>query len=205
MPLTFEQQPRESNKAFAAFKTYLDLGPQRSLVAVADKLGKHRTQLERWSSKFEWPARVQAHTAHLALVEREATEVLVRSKAAEWEKRETQLRETEWSMHERAIAAAKRGLDAYMDRAKVYANLADIARMLEIASKLGRLATGLGDGERRKDDALPAVRVEVTVALEKIYGEPLPGEVVDVEEVQSPMSKVQSQSLLTSAATEKKQ
>ena len=38
-----------------------------------------------------------------------------------------------------AIAAAKKGLDAYMDRDKVYANLADIARMLEIASKLGRL------------------------------------------------------------------
>ena len=87
-------------------------------------------------------------------------------------------------MHERAIAAAKRGLDAYMQREKVYANLADIARMLEIASKLGRLATGLGtDGDRRKGDELPALRVEVKVALEKIYGEPLPGEVVDVEAV----------------------
>jgi hypothetical protein len=42
-----------------------------------------------------------------------------------------------------AIAAAKRGLAAYMEKDKVYANLADIARMLEIASKLGRLATGL--------------------------------------------------------------
>ncbi|HOX60233.1 MAG TPA: hypothetical protein PLC99_25430, partial [Verrucomicrobiota bacterium] len=93
-------------------------------------------------------------------------------------------RETEWAMHERAIAAAKRGLDAYMAREKVYANLADIARMLEIASKLGRLATGLGtDGERRRGDELPAVRVEVKVALEKIYGEPLPGEVVDVQAV----------------------
>ena len=66
-----------------------------------------------------------------------------------------------------------------MRRDKVYANLADIARMLEIASKLGRLATGLGtDGERRKGDDLPAVRVEVTVALEKIYGKPLPGELL---------------------------
>ena len=55
--------------------------------------------------------------------------------------------------------------------------------MLEIASKLGRLATGLGDGEHRKGDDLPAVRVEVTVALDKIYGEPLPGEIVDVETV----------------------
>ena len=83
-----------------------------------------------------------------------------------------------------AIAAAKRGLDAYMEKDKVYANLADIARMLEIASKLGRLATGLGtDGERRGGDDLPGLRVEVTVALEKIYSEPLPGEIVDVEVV----------------------
>ena len=92
-------------------------------------------------------------------------------------------------MHERAIAAAQRGLDEFMKRDKIYANLADIARMLEIASKLGRLATGLGtDGERRKGDDLPTVRVEVNVALEKIYGEPLPEErasapVIDVEEV----------------------
>ena len=89
-------------------------------------------------------------------------------------------------MHEAAIAAAKKGLAAYMDREKVYANLADIARMLEIASKLGRLATGLGtEGERRGGDDLPGLRVEVTVALEKIYSEPLPGEVVDVEVVPS--------------------
>ena len=100
--------------------------------------------MKRWSAKFDWPARVAAHAAHLAVVERGAIEATARGKAAEWEKRETQLRETEWSMHERAIAAAKRGLDAYMEKDKVYANLADIARMLEIASKLGRLATGLG-------------------------------------------------------------
>jgi hypothetical protein len=140
--------------------------------------------IERWAAKFDWRSRVAAHGAHLAVVERDAIEAAARSKAAEWESREQKLRETEWAMHEQAIAAAKRGLDAYMAREKVYANLADIARMLEIASKLGRLATGLGtDGDRRKGDDLPAVRVEVRVALEKIYGEPLPGEVVDVEVV----------------------
>lgn len=91
---------------------------------------------------------------------------------------------SKWAMHERAIAAAKRGLDVYMECEKVCANLADMARMLAIASKLRRLATGLGtDGERRKGDDLPAMRVQVTVAMEKIYGEPLPGEVVDVQEV----------------------
>jgi hypothetical protein len=186
----FEQQPRESNKAFAAFSLYLNMGPQRSLDAVARQLAKSLPLIKRWSARWDWAERVAAHAAHLAIVEREALEAVARGKAAQWEQREQQLRETEWSMHERAIAAAKRGLEAYMKRQEVYANLADIARMLEIASKLGRLATGLGtDGERGKGDELPAVRVEVTLALEKIYGEALPVEVsappaiVDVEEV----------------------
>ena len=187
MPLMFEKQPRESEKAFAAFSLYLSLGPQRGLREVARKLDKSLTVVGDWSKKFDWPARVAAHSAHLAIVEREAIEAAARGKAAEWESREQKLRETEWQMHEAAIAAAKKGLAAYMEREKVYANLADIARMLEIASKLGRLATGLGtDGDGRKADDLPAMRVEVTVALEKIYGDPLPGEIIDVETVPLP-------------------
>ena len=180
----FEQLPKESAKAFAAFSLYLNLGAERSLAAVAQKLSKSEQLLKRWSAKFDWPARVAAHAAHLAVVERGAIEATARGKAAEWEKRETQLRETEWSMHEAAIAAAKRGLAAYMEKDKVYANLADIARMLEIASKLGRLATGLdkSNGEQRDGGDLPTLRVEVTVALEKIYG----GEIVDAEVVAMP-------------------
>jgi len=182
----FEQQPRESAKAFAAFSLYLNLGPQRSTAAVAKKLAKSEQLIRRWSAKFAWTDRVAAHGAHLAIIEREAVEAVARSKAAEWEKRETQLRETEWTMHERAIAAAKRGLDAYMEKDKVYANLADIARMLEIASKLGRLATGLDKSNGETADGPQTLRVEVTVALEKIYGqaEPAPtGGIVDVQTV----------------------
>lgn len=193
MPLPFEQQPRESNKAFAAFNLYLSLGPERSLATVSKKLSKSEGLIARWSRKFDWQERVAAHGAHLAIVERGAIEAVARGKAAEWEKREQQLRETEWAMHEAAIAAAKKGLAAYMDREKVYANLADIARMLEIASKLGRLATGIGtEGERRGGDELPGLRVEVTVALEKIYGVATPpanelaptGKIVDVQTVE---------------------
>jgi hypothetical protein len=190
MPFPFEKQPRESAKAFAAFSLYLSLGAERSTREVGKQLGKSEGLIERWSAKFDWRNRVAAHAAHLKEVERKALEVAARGKAAEWESREQKLRETEWAMHEAAIAAAKKGLAAYMEREKVYANLADIARMLEIASKLGRLATGLGtEGERRGGDDLPGLRVEVTVALEKIYSEPLPGEIVDVEVVPSAPEK----------------
>ena len=74
-------------------------------------------------------------------------------------------------MHEKCILAAERGLKAYMEREKVYANLADIARMLEVASKLGRLASGLATDktEVSGEDGGP-IRVELAAALNKIYG-----------------------------------
>jgi hypothetical protein len=90
--LAFEQQPKESNKAFAAFSLYLNMGPQRSLTKVGQKLHKSVTMLGRWSVKFDWPSRIQAHGAHLATVEREAVEVVARGKAVEWGTRQQSAR-----------------------------------------------------------------------------------------------------------------
>lgn len=186
MPLPFEQQALESSKAFAAFSLYLSLGPQRSLAAVGKKLGKSGTVIERWSSKFHWPARVQAYTAHMAVVEREASEAVTRARSAEWGKRQQELREEEWEIHAECIRAGKEALKRFYERGKA-ATLGDIARMLELASKLGRLASGLAtDKTEITGDGGGPVRVEVALALEKIYGEPLPGEVVDVEAKQLP-------------------
>lgn len=185
----FEQHPRETGKAFEAFTAYLNMGPERSLAAVGRKLGKSASLVERWSAKFDWPARVLAQAAHLATVEREATEALARGKSAEWLKRQQEVREREWEMHEKCIAAAQRAFAAFMSREKVYANLADIARMLEVASKLGRLASGLATDktEVTGQDGGP-IRVELEIALKKIYG----GDIVDVEAVTSPLPSPQS-------------
>jgi hypothetical protein len=50
----FEQQSKESSKAFAAFSLYLSLGEQRSLEAVGQKLGKSKVLMERWSKRYQW-------------------------------------------------------------------------------------------------------------------------------------------------------
>ena len=186
MALAFEQQSKESDKAFAAFALYLSMGSERSLATVGQKLGKSVGLVERWSKRFDWSGRVQAHAAHFATVEREATEAVARGKAAEWLKRQQELREREWTMHEKCIAAAERGLKAFMEREKVYANLADIARMLEVASKLGRLAAGMATDktEITGEDGGP-IRIELVAALNKIYGD-----VVDVEMTQVPPSQL---------------
>ena len=179
MSLPFEKLPRESGKAFGAFSLYLGMGAERSLVAVAEKLGKSVTLLGRWSAKYDWPARVQAHGEHVALAERQAVEVMARAKAVDWARRREELLETEWEMHGKCIAAAKKAFATFMEREKVYANLADIARILEVASKMGRLAAGLAtDRTEVSGDLEVKVDLEFEAALKKIYGP-----VVDVEVV----------------------
>jgi len=184
MPEPFEQQPKESAKAFAAFSVYLNLGPERSLAAVAHKLSKSEQLLKRWSRRFDWQGRVAAHAAHYATVEREATEVLTRGKAAAWLTRQVEHREEEWKVRGEVLETAREALRRWKARPDRCGSLEGIARMLELASKLGRLASGMPTDrtELTGDDGGP-IRIELTAALNKIYGAPLPGEVVDVEAV----------------------
>lgn len=191
MSYSFEQLPKESEKAFSAFSLYLNMGPERSTQAVAKKLAKSEQLIRRWSAKFDWLARVQAHGAHLAVVEREATEVLARAKGVDWAKRREAILETEWELHEKAIAAAKKALATFMGRENAYANLSDIARMLEVASKMGRLAAGMPtDTTEVTGEVNVSVDLEFEAALKKAYGKPLPGEVVDVELVKEGQSQI---------------
>jgi hypothetical protein len=89
-------------------------------------------------------------------------------------------------MHEKCLAAAERALASFMEREKVYANLSDIARILEVASKLGRLAAGMATDrtEVTGEDGGP-IRVELSAALSKIYGD-----VVDVDVTPVPPSQL---------------
>ena len=179
MKHAFEQRPKESARAFAAFSAYLSMGAERSLALVARNLGKSTGLMERWSRIHHWTERVRAHSEHLAAVEHEATEALARGKAAEWLQRTQEVRETEWEMHRKCIVAAQKALNTFMEREKQYANLADISRMLEVASKLGRLASGMATEKTEMMGAVVgSISIEFKAALEKIYGDVVEGEVV---------------------------
>jgi hypothetical protein len=78
-PLPWEQQSRESAKAYAAFCAYRDLGPRRSLRAAAEKFYGRNTsaatrQCAGWSSTFRWVKRAHAWDRHLDEEAREAQE-----------------------------------------------------------------------------------------------------------------------------------
>jgi hypothetical protein len=183
MPMTFEQQPRESNKAFAAFKTYLELGAQRSLADVADQHGKSKTMIERWSRRFDWPARVQAHTAHLADIERKTAEALAVQAGTDWAKRQEQHREDEWQTRGELIGLAREAIERWKKSPARCGTLEGIARLLDLASKLGRVSSGLSlEPAEKPGEEETAFMIQIEVALEKIYGPVVkPAAVVDVE------------------------
>ena len=144
MALEFEQQAGESDKAFAAFTLYLGMGAQRSTQAVAGHLAKSGQLIRRWSARHRWGERVAAYAApHGRCGAGRRRRWRCAPSRGSGCGRQSDVKEREWEMHEKCIAAARRALDAFMEREKVYANLADIARILEVASKLGRMASGL--------------------------------------------------------------
>ncbi len=71
----WERLPDESERAYRAFILYLDMGQgERSLKKVLQELskkGSYIKQLQRWSSRHSWVARVTAYDQHIIAQHRE--------------------------------------------------------------------------------------------------------------------------------------
>lgn len=61
----WEQQPGESAKAFEAFAIYRDMGVERSVRKVTQRLNKSLTLIGKWSSAYNWPERARAYDRDL--------------------------------------------------------------------------------------------------------------------------------------------
>ena len=188
--LPFEQLPRESIKAFAAFKTYLDMGAQRSLAATGRKLGKSKTMMEKWSRQHQWVDRVQAYTAHLAELERKAIERVAVKQAVEWEKVHEPTRREAWLEAEKTIAMVRKARELWEEKGRP-PGWEGMARMLELAFKLKQFAAGMPSEVKQVNTTVSGkIDVDWEIAIRKAYGVEAEGAkmdppptVVDVEEV----------------------
>jgi len=176
--LPFDQQPRESQRAFAAFSLYLSLGPDRSLSAVGAKLGKGRRQMEKWSRRWSWAERVAAYGTHMAELERGAIERVAVEKAVEWWQLQEPTRRQAWLEAELAIAMVRKARERWEESGRT-PGFEGMARMLELAFKLKQFAAGMPSEIKETHTLVTGkVSVEWEAAIRKAYG------VVDVEEVQ---------------------
>ena len=197
--LPFERQPKETSRAFAAFKVYLELGPERSLVAARAKLGScTRRSIERWSRRFGWMDRVRAFERHTAELERLAIERVATEKAVEWWRVHEPTRRLAWLKAERAIRLVEIAQERWEKSGRT-PGFEGMARLLELAFKLKQFAAGMPSEIKEVNTTVTGkVSVEWQEAIRKAYGVAEPARaaadapqaivdaasvVVDVEEV----------------------
>ena len=65
----WERQQGESAQAYEAFDHYLKQGDNRSLSRLGQELGKSKTLLERWSSRWHWQERIRQYTNEVRRIE----------------------------------------------------------------------------------------------------------------------------------------
>ena len=68
----YARRTGESQKAFSAYVEYRDMGTERSIEGVSQKLAKSIPLLKRWSARWDWVARAAAYDADLAAKEKAA-------------------------------------------------------------------------------------------------------------------------------------
>jgi len=56
----WDRQSQEGSRAYRAFRTYLELGPDRTLDRTAHSLGRSLSLIKRWSARHQWRARAAA-------------------------------------------------------------------------------------------------------------------------------------------------
>ena len=126
----WERQKNESSKAYAAFCVYRDLGPERSLEKVRQNLDKPRTRkwLGDWSVKYNWVERAQAYDDYIERKKREEKENAI----LEMAERHAKL----------AMAFQQRVAQRLQQIDPAELSPSDIAKWLDIATKLERLSRG---------------------------------------------------------------
>jgi hypothetical protein len=124
----WDRQEDESEKAFAAFVRYRDLGAERTLSgAYREQRGRKSEQQGRkpgakgaqrepgrwrkWFNDFHWKARVSAWDQRLQSVEQQKRESEVEQRASEWARRREEVRESKWRLGEKMLKRAESMVD----------------------------------------------------------------------------------------------
>lgn len=129
--LPWDRQHREPEKAYGYFALYRDLGRTRTVAKVAEQVHKSRDYLHKLATTWKWVQRAQA-----------------------WDREEDRLY-VEGLAEQRRDMAKRHARIAGALQAKIVARLqsldvskltpGDVARWLEVATRVERLALGLPD------------------------------------------------------------
>ena len=145
----WERQDGETPKQFEAFCVYRDMGEERSLSAVSQKLNKSKALLGRWSAAHKWVERCTDWDNEQDRVARQEQLKAIKKM------RERHAKIAEAGLVKAAQALAKMKPEDFKP--------GDIPRFLEACSKLERLSRGDTSEviEERQGEAISAVQIYI--------------------------------------------
>ena len=110
----------ETAKAYAAFQRYYLSPPgDRNLRRLADELGKHRTQIDQWKTKFYWNIRTQAWDRRQHALAAADKERQNREEAAVWAKRKNEMNEERFQLAQQLRARGQQMLTQPLTERKI--------------------------------------------------------------------------------------
>jgi hypothetical protein len=174
----YDRQPNETDKSWAAFCTYRDMGGERSLEKLGQKIGKRSGRfLQQWCSKYKWVERCRPFDNE----ELQRESVLLQEKRLE---RRLKLEQDAWDRRDKLIKkgdtliampiakpiTGEDGTTIYMPTDKW--RVSDAIAFYKYADELGIFATG---GEKPNMTEIDAVKVLAQAGL-------LPAEILEAAE-----------------------
>lgn len=149
----WERQKGESAQAYEAFVTYRDMGSERSLQAVSQRLSKSIPLIKRWSREKKWVERVRAYDNEL---EKEARAKAVKDRKA---------------MTERHIGIAmqlqKKALEALSSLSVEDMSPKDIKEYIKMATDLERLNRTLEEESGKGGSDTPTQLADTIISVYK--------------------------------------
>ena len=166
-PPPFTPVPGESERAFEAFRVYLELGPRRRLLTAARQVGVTLRTIQRWAGEFDWRGRLQAHTASAADLFARSENALQHEQLQNTAARAKNFYDRQYALADAILDLAER----YLERLEVadldQLRLTDACRALDFASRVVR-QTRESEAAAAPDNGL---RDQITTLLDQAYRE----------------------------------
>ncbi|MEI8291614.1 MAG: hypothetical protein WCH99_19270 [Verrucomicrobiota bacterium] len=169
-PPAFSRCAGETPRAMGAFLAWFNLGPARSLPAVAGQLGEKLDSVKKWSSQYRWADRLCRYQAGLLQQQVDAQVVFHQEQAAAWARRTHECRQQEWEAAQKLRAVAQCFLETVGEPQIEKITLAQASRALQVAARLARQA--LSDAALPDTAVHVPIQLEIESALKKAFGSP---------------------------------
>lgn len=106
-PLPTTRLEKETAKAYAAFRAYCELGPERSIAKLVKEHGKSSPLYLDWSSKWKWQDRSATYDREQNVIQAQATAQAALEGARERQKRRDQIEGQMWDLSQTLVGKVK--------------------------------------------------------------------------------------------------